>query len=52
MLISILQAIAGVIVLALTFAFAEPVSLGTALGVLLLLSAAVRYAMAHDRSHA
>ena len=52
MLIAILQAIAGVVVLLLTLAFAQPVSLGTILGVLLLLSAAVRYAMARDRAHA
>ena len=52
MLVSFLQAVAGVVVLILAAQFAEPVSLGTALGVLLLLSAAVRYAMARDRSNA
>lgn len=52
MIISILQAIAGLIVLFLSLTFDQPVSLGTALGVLLLLSAAVRYVMARDRAHA
>ncbi len=45
MLIPILQAVAGVLILLLTLAFADPVSLGSLLGVLLLVSAGVRYVM-------
>jgi len=48
MLIPILQALAGIIVLALALSMDQPVSLGTALGLLLLVSAFVRYLIARD----
>lgn len=45
-----IHALAGVVVIALTVAVDQPVSLGTALGLLLLLSAALRYLMARKRA--
>lgn len=52
MTIPILQAIAGIVILALVATFGEPVSLGSFLGVLLLVSALARYAVARGRSRA
>ncbi|MGE3961590.1 MAG: hypothetical protein AB7F65_07925 [Dehalococcoidia bacterium] len=52
MLVAILQAVAGILILLLNIAFAEPVSLGGLLGVLLLVSALIRYVMHHDGSRA
>jgi len=52
MLIPILQAIAGLLILLITFAFADPVSLGGLLGILLLVSAVVRYVMQRNQVQA
>ena len=45
-----IHALAGLIVIAVAFALDDPVSIGTALGLLLLLSAALRYLMARNRA--
>lgn len=45
-----IHALAGLVVLAFAIALDEPVSLGTVLGLLLLLSAALRYLMARNRA--
>ncbi len=45
-----LHALAGLVVLALAVAVDQPVSLGAALGLLLLVSAALRYLIARDRA--
>lgn len=50
MLLPTLQAVAGIVILLLSVALDQPVSLGSALGVLLLLSALVRYLIARDGS--
>jgi hypothetical protein len=42
----VLSAVAGIVVLAAALALDEPVSMGSLLGVLLLLSAALRFALA------
>jgi len=47
-----LLALAGLFVLVLSVAIDEPVSLGSLLGVLLLLSAAIRYLMARNGAKA
>ncbi len=52
MLTPILLALAGLFVLILAFAIEQPVSLGSLLGVMLLLSAAVRYLIARDGAKA
>jgi len=46
LVLPLLSMIAGLVILAFTLTTAEPISLGSALGVLLLLSAAVRFELA------
>ena len=52
MLTPILQAFAGLVVLVLAVTIDQPVSLGSLLGVMLLLSATVRYLIARERTNA
>lgn len=50
MVVPTVQAVAGVLILTFTMTFGDPVSLGTLLGLLLLVSAAARYAMTRGRA--
>ena len=45
-----IHALAGLVVIALAVAVDQPLSLGTVLGLLLLLSGALRYLMARNRA--